>query len=352
MSKFMLAAGAAALAIMTPAIAQPGGGKGQGQGGGNAKAERGGGGGQKADRGNRGGGNDRADRGSQRVERQAVRQGGGNGRGNDNVRVARDDRDKGPEKAVRMAGPDRGNDRVRIDNDRGRDVRVVRFDNDRNDGVRFIPRWNDRGLIRTAAFNGCPPGLAKKGNGCMPPGQAKKLAGTVLPAALMGSMLDGPYRSWYRDDDNFMYRWDDDYIYRVRRDGGLIDAFFPYQNRDYYYYPVGMQYPDYYNYYNVPHQYQSYYPNGGDSWYRYGDGAIYQVNPSTGLIQGIAALLTGNPLAVGQPLPMGYNTYNVPFAYRDRYYDTPNDWYRYNDGYIYRVDPTTQLVTAVISALV
>jgi hypothetical protein len=42
----------------------------------------------------------------------------------------------------------------------------------------------------------------------------------------------------------------------------------------------------------------------------------------------------------------------VPFAYRDQYYDTANDWYRYNDGYIYRVDPTTQLITAVIRALV
>jgi hypothetical protein len=31
--------------------------------------------------------------------------------------------------------------------------------------------------------NGCPPGLAKKNNGCMPPGQAKKLAvGQALPA--------------------------------------------------------------------------------------------------------------------------------------------------------------------------
>lgn len=30
---------------------------------------------------------------------------------------------------------------------------------------------------------GCPPGLAKKNNGCLPPGQAKKLAvGQPLPA--------------------------------------------------------------------------------------------------------------------------------------------------------------------------
>jgi hypothetical protein len=39
-------------------------------------------------------------------------------------------------------------------------------------------------------------------------------------------------------------------------------------------------------------------------------------------------------------------------AYRDRYYDTPDASYRYNDGYIYRADPTTQLITAVIDALV
>ena len=36
---------------------------------------------------------------------------------------------------------------------------------------------------------GCPPGLAKKGNGCMPPGQAKKL-GT-------GQRWDGGYGSAY-----------------------------------------------------------------------------------------------------------------------------------------------------------
>jgi hypothetical protein len=226
--------------------------------------------------------------------------------------------------------------------------------------ARAVHGRSNVGVIRTS--NGrlyaldrrgsCPPGLAKKGNGCMPPGLAKNIVGTRLPATLMGSMLAGPYRSWYRDNDDYYYRWDDDYIYRVDRGDGLISALFPYTNRDYYYYPVGMQYPGYYNYYNVPYQYQSFYPDGGDYWYRYGDGAIYQVNPSSGVISGIAALLTGDPFAVGQPLPIGYSTYNVPFAYRDRYYDTPDAWYRYNDGYIYRVDPTTQLITAVINALV
>lgn len=357
MTKWMLAAGAAALAIVSPALAEKGGhGGGKAQGGGQAaKVERGGGGGgQKAER--RGGG-ERAARAPQRMERQRFAQ--------------RDDRPskaRGNERAIRvdrkadMTGADRGKQGVRSDNRReqrmvvredrrDRDVRVVRWDREPEDGARFVPRWNENGLVR-GFVDGCPPGLAKKNNGCMPPGQAKKLVGTALPATLMGSMLEGPYRNWYRDNDDYFYRWDNDHIYRVRRDGGLIDALFPYQNRDYYYYPVGMQYPDYYNFYNVPYQYQSYYPDGGDYLYRYGDGAIYQVNPSTGLISGIAALLTGDPFAVGQPLPSAYSVYNVPFAYRDRYYDTADNWYRYNDGYIYRVDPTTQLITAVINALV
>ncbi|RIX32578.1 hypothetical protein [Sphingomonas edaphi] len=362
MTKWMLAAGAAALAIVSPALAEKGGhGGGKGHGGGqSAKAERGGGGGgQKVEP--RGG--ERAMRAPQRTERQRLAQRDDRPakaqrverRDNDNrrTRLARAENDRGKDRRVEIR-TDRPNRDIRIlnrDDRRDRDVRLVSWDRDRIDGVRFVPRWNDKGLVRGFA-DGCPPGLAKKGNGCMPPGQAKKLVGTALPTALMGSMLNGPYRNWYRDNDDYLYRWDDDYIYRVRRDGGLIDAFFPYQNQDYYYYPVGMQYPDYYNYYNVPYQYQSYYPDGGDYLYRYGDGAIYQVNPSTGLISGIAALLTGDPFAVGQPLPSAYSVYNVPFGYRDRYYDTADNWYRYNDGYIYQVDPTTQLITAVINALV
>lgn len=343
MLKWMLAAGAAALAITAPVAAQGRGGHGGGKEHGQQEKAQKGGGAPKADRGNRGGGNDHAMRGPQRMEKpRAVQK---EARGQGQMRVKPEDHGKGNAKADR-GGPDR----VMVRDNRGNGAQVVRLGR-HDDDFHFVPRWNDRGLVR-GFVDGCPPGLAKKGNGCMPPGLAKKVVGTPLTAALGLSALSGPYRSWYRDNDDYIYRWDDDYIYRVRRDGGLIEALFPYANRDYYYYPVGMSYPVDYNYYNVPYQYQSFYPDGGDYWYRYGDGAIYQVNPSTGLISGISALLTGNPFAVGQPLPVGYGMYNVPFAYRDRYYDTPDAWYRYNDGYIYRVDPTTQLITAVIAALV
>ena len=55
--------------------------------------------------------------------------------------------------------------------------------------------------------------------------------------------------------------------------------------------------------------------------------------------------------AVGQALPAGYEAYNVPYAYRQTYYDTPTAWYRYNNGYIYQVDPVTRLVTAIVASI-
>jgi hypothetical protein len=357
MTKWLLAAGAAALALTTPALAGPD--KGQSGGKGNAKAERGGGGGQKADRGgdrkvdhqahraDRGGGAHKADRQVQRVDR-------GPGGGKAERQVARVVRhDNKPAKAAKVET--RGSDRNFADrNDDRREVRAIR-DLDRRDvrlggdDRRFAGTDFGRGLSRFG--DSCPPGLAKKDNGCLPPGQAKKMVGALLPAALGASLLDGPYRQWYRDNDRYYYRDDGDYIYRVNRDGGLVDALFPFQDRDVSYYPVGMNYPSAYDYYNVPFQYQSYYPDGNDYSYRYGDGAIYQVNRSTNMIDSIVALLAGD-LAVGQPLPGDYGVYNVPMAYRDRYYDTPDALYRYNDGYIYQADPQTRLVTAVIDALV
>ena len=66
----------------------------------------------------------------------------------------------------------------------------------------------------------------------------------------------------------------------------------------------------------------------------------------------MVALLTGQNLGVGQMLPAGYDAYNVPYAYRDRYYDTADSWYRYNDGTIYQVDPQTRMIQAVIDAVV
>jgi len=354
MCKWILAAGAAALAISTPSLAQQGGGN---KGGGGkpdkaGKVERGGGG-QQA-RVERGGGGQQA-----RVER-----GGGDARvarvdrpkGGDKLRTA----DKGDRMVTRSKDDDRikgkggGRDNVRVA-DRTRDIRDDRDLRDGNldrndfDGRRLV-RFDDDSRGFRGLVDGCPPGLAKRNNGCLPPGQFNKI-GSVLPAAFSSRMLDGAYQQWYRDDDRYFYRNDGDYIYRVDRNGGLIDALFPLADRDFSYYPVGMNYPSEFDQYNVPYQYRSFYPEGGDYDYRYGDGAIYQVNPSTNAIQSIVALLAGD-LGVGQQMPLNYGAYNVPIDYRDRYYDTPDAMYRYNDGYIYQADPKTQLITAVIDAIV
>ena len=117
-------------------------------------------------------------------------------------------------------------------------------------------------------------------------------------------------------------------------------------------YMVGQPIPAAYPGYAVPSQYSGLYHTAPGYDYRYFDGGIYAVNPQNQIVQSQVALLTGNTFGVGPALPMGYDVYIVPFAYRDRYYDTPQSMYRYADGYIYQVDPTTRLIQAVIDAIV
>ena len=241
----------------------------------------------------------------------------------------------------------------------------------------------------------------------MPPGQAKKMVGNFLPAAYRNSLLPERLRYVYRDDDDHYYRYGDGYLYRVNRSNNLVASLLPllgagyvvgdrfpnyyqssylpdyyrpfYQDygNDYYRYAngyiyevdgfsnriedvipaygygygVGQMWPSDYSYYNVPYQYRSTYYDTDEHYYRYAPGAIYQVDAGSNLITAVASLLTGG-FAVGQRLPMGYDVYNVPYAYRSQYYDTPDSWYRYNNGNIYQVDPTTRLITAVIAAIV
>ncbi len=264
---------------------------------------------------------------------------------------------------------------------------------------------NGRGF----GVGGCPPGLAKKPVACMPPGQARQLVNAPLAQARqIVDMNRVPVRlqSVYPTTPNYYYTYGNGYAYRVNRANNVISALLPlfgagysvgqpfpatyptyalpaayqpfypatsaydyryangyvYQVNPYtgmieavdpmlgYGYGYGQMMPLSYSAYNVPYQYRSYYPDTSDYYYRYAPGAIYQVDPTTSLITAVAALLSPNPLAVGQPLPAGYGVYNVPYAYRTTYYDTPDAWYRYSNGYIYRVDPATQLVTAMVAS--
>ena len=92
-----------------------------------------------------------------------------------------------------------------------------------------------KGGIYGYGAGGCPPGLAKKNNGCMPPGQAKKL------------------------------------------------------------YNIGQRYPGGYgnlwNYNQIPYDLRTRYGFNPDYRYYYGDGYLYQVNPRTMLIQQVVSAL-------------------------------------------------------------
>ena len=391
MTKLFLAAGVAALAIAAPVSAEKGG-KGGEHKSHAAKAERGGGKAAKVER--HGGakhfakqdkGKGREFKAERRQDRAVFRD------RDDDRRFAKFDR-----KEFKAA-----NKADRRDVARARDFdRDRHFDRDRD----FDDDW-DRGHWAGS----CPPGHSKHAPLCMPHGQWKKqVLGRVIPAAYRNSLLPLGLRDYYRDDDDHYYRYGDGYLYQVDRRSNLIAsllpllggglatgqmfpsaysnyyvpqqyrAFYPDSQDDYYRfangyvyeidrdsgmiegmvplmangYGMGQMMPLSYSAYNVPYQYRGFYPDDGDHMYRYAPGAIYQVDPTTRLVTAVASLLTGNGLSVGQQLPVGYGAYNVPMAYRDQYYDTPDAWYRYNNGSIYQVDPTTQLVTSIIRAIV
>ncbi len=87
------------------------------------------------------------------------------------------DHDKGKGKAK---GKERDHDAVVVkENDEDRREVVVFTDRDR-DAVRTY--W-----VQTYGRGKCPPGLAKKGNGCLPPGHAKAryVVGERLPATVV-----------------------------------------------------------------------------------------------------------------------------------------------------------------------
>src|SRR4030095_8058869 len=84
---------------------------------------------------------------------------------------------------------------------------------------------------------GCPPGLAKKHNGCMPPGQAKKLY-------------------------NIGQRW-----------------------------PLGYGHP--WNYNQIPYDMRTQYGLQPGYNYYYGDGYVYRVDPATMLISQVVSAILG-----------------------------------------------------------
>ena len=175
------------------------------------------------------------------------------------------------------------------------------------------------------------------------------LPGQYLPVTYMADYVPDYYGldAFYADDGDLCNRYYGGVIYQVDCDDGYVEDVVPVYAGGY---GVGQILPTAYSYYNVPLQYRGLYYDTPQADYWYAPGAIYQYDPRTSVITSVAALMSPG-FTVGQPLPVGYDVYNVPYAYRATYYDTPNGWYRYNDGYIYQVDPVTQVVTAIVASL-
>lgn len=184
------------------------------------------------------------------------------------------------------------------------------------------------------------------------------MPGSYLPSSYMNSYVPDyyGYNSFYPASygagygygyDNLCNRYAYGVVYQVDCYTGMVENVIPTYAGGY---GVGQMLPSAYSTYNVPMQYRSLYYPTADYSYWYAPGAIYQYDPSSSLITSVAALMSPG-FTVGQQLPMGYGMYNVPLDYRSTYYDTPNAWYRYNNGYIYQVDPATQLVTAIVASL-
>ncbi|MEO6387780.1 MAG: hypothetical protein ABIT16_13210, partial [Croceibacterium sp.] len=76
--------------------------------------------------------------------------------------------------------------------------------------------WDGSGYYRDGRYYGrnCPPGLAKKHNGCLPPGHANARwrVGQRLPNAYRNSYVPNSYRSRYNSGT---YRYDNGYVYQV-----------------------------------------------------------------------------------------------------------------------------------------
>lgn len=349
MRKLILFASAAAMAAAMPALAQgQGKGGGHGKGGGQPQAQASGGGHQGHARGSA-----RSDRGPEaRPQRAARGEQGGRGRG----KAERDARaERGHRNHAGQAERRLERDTRRIGQ---RDVREARRTGDRDwnrwlsgrgegGNGRFASLGERRRSIVSVGREGCPPGLAKQNAFCLPPGQIRR-------AQMMGQRIDrsrfGPVpEDWlyrFRDDDDFYYLYDDDgFIYRIDRENDLVSAIMPLLASTL---MVGEPLPLGFDAFNLPMPYRDLYSDSDDTLYRYDDGAIYQVDAETRLIEGVVALLTGNPINVGSQLPSGYDVYNLPLNYRDRYADDADSLYRYSNGGIYQVDPTTMLVQSLV----
>lgn len=209
--------------------------------------------------------------------------------------------------------------------------------------ARDLMRGGDNGAGRRMARNlatglvdGCPPGLAKKNDGCLPPGQARQNGARPY---------DDPRYFGYAATGRFLLG--NGYLYRLG-DGDRVTGFIPLLAGAL---GIGDVWPSQYARQPLPEYYRDYFNVGPDEGHAYADNVIYRLDPQTAAIQSVAAILTGDRFVTGQPMPAGYDVYNIPAPYQSRYADTQDAAYRYADGRIYQIDPETQVIAAIIELL-
>jgi hypothetical protein len=344
MRSFVMSVAALALVAGTAHAQGQGQGRGNERGGGNPAAETMKAGGQGQARGqgqeaNRGRGSDGQSMrgGADRAE--PGQRGNAAQRGNGNENRAARAVERAAERPVENRG--RGNDASRsggIDGAPG--VRRNALPQSARDIVRVRDLRETVSLAPRGAIDGCPPGLAKKNPPCVPPGLARN-------ARSWRSQFDRP--DWWGLSRLApgRYAYEDGYLLRLGSDG-RIGSYVPLLGGAL---SAGNLWPSFYEPVRLPDYYADYYGLGPVDNYRFADNVIYRVDPQTTAITSIAALLTGDNFAVGQPMPLGYDVYNVPWNYRDRYSDRPDALYRYADGQIYQVDPQTRLIAAAIELI-
>lgn len=209
--------------------------------------------------------------------------------------------------------------------------------------------WDDRDGRRDGRIDrerifadvpGCPPGLARKNAGCLPPGYTRRVRDEQLGFAYRPALFGVPLSAAV----DYVY-YDGYLIPSDGNGGGGPGRYLPLLGGAL---AVGQIWPEAYPSLPLDGWQRDYYGFESPDSYRYADNVVYQVDPATSAIEAVVALLSGSDFSVGEPLPEGYDVYNIPSAYQDRYADSDDALYRYADGRILEIDPTSMLVEKII----
>ena len=355
MRKLILAAGVAALAITAPASAKPDKGGGQG---GHAQTQRGGGGGgQKAERRGGGGGPQ-----AQRLERR----GGGGER-----RAAQMERRGGGGERQAQRIERRGQERQtqRVDGRGGGERRFANFQSDRNEGK------GKQRVEKQSRGNRDFARVENRGRG----GERHEIRDREHRYASQEQFRgrnDARVRNFedarqfaVRDRDEFRrvaeWRdWNDGDWDRHFANRGIPASFVgcppglakkspacvpPGLARNAF---VGAALPNYYASNYFPVGLRDIYYDTDDYYYRWGDGYAYRVDRDDQLISALLPLV-GAGLGVGMPFPYQGSNYYVPSNYQSFYpnYGYDDDYYRYANGYVYEIDGDSGYIEDVITLL-